>query len=291
MKNSWLCLIWIGLAAACGGDVVIPNSPPLATVKQVPPVQWERLRAQRIFFGHQSVGDNILEGVREVGRDNPQIGLAVVQLPTPPRIPGPQFAHAYVGQNGSPASKTDQFVELLGTDGGLDADIAFHKYCFADIEAETDVKAVFEHYKEQMQKLQAARPQLTLVHVTVPLVTAKLGPRGMLSKLIGRTPGAYAGDIRRDEFNDLLRAEYGGKAPIFDLAAIESTHPDGRRESFSFNGRAYEALAPEYARDGAHLNETGRRVVAEQMLVLLADLSQRRAETTAVAAVNPAGQR
>ncbi len=271
MRSAWICVVCLGLATACGGDVVSQNPTPVASVKDVPASSWERLRAERIFFGHQSVGENILDGVRDLLREHPDIGLAVVQLPTPPRIPGPQFSHAYIGKNGDPASKTDEFVRLLSP-GGLDADIAFHKYCFVDVVAGTDVKAVFAHYKEQMRKLHEARPGLTLVHVTVPLTTIKLGPRDLLNKVLGRQPSEYTGDILRNEFNDLVRAEYGGKEPLFDLAAIESTLPDGRRESFSFKGRTYFALAPEYASDGAHLNEQGRRIVAERLLVFLAGL-------------------
>ena len=57
-----------------------------------------------------------------------------------------------------------------------------------------------------------------------------------------------------------------------DLAGVESTHPDGTRESFTSRGKDYFALVPSYSHDGRHLNEPGRRAVAEALLVFLANL-------------------
>ena len=72
-------------------------------------------------------------------------------------------------------------------------------------------------------------------------------------------------NINRNQFNEILRKEYEGKAPIFDLAKIESTYPDGKT-SYS--------MVPDYTYDGGHLNETGRKKAAEQLLVLLANISK-----------------
>jgi hypothetical protein len=71
----------------------------------------------------------------------------------------------------------------------------------------------------------------------------------------------------------MLRKEYTGKEPIFDLAALESTNPDGTRLSFTQNGKTAYALVPTYTTDGGHLNEQGRKLVAEQLLIFLASLS------------------
>ena len=78
---------------------------------------------------------------------------------------------------------------------------------------------------------------------------------------------------KRYEFNELLRKEYERKAPVFDLARIESTFPDGRRSLFSKGGTTYYSLVSDYTHDGGHLNEFGRKIVAEQLLILLASLS------------------
>ena len=62
------------------------------------------------------------------------------------------------------------------------------------------------------------------------------------------------------------------KEDPFDLALVESTRPDGTREFFYRKGVSYSALTPAYSDDGGHLNNEGRRHVAERLLVFLCDL-------------------
>ena len=63
------------------------------------------------------------------------------------------------------------------------------------------------------------------------------------------------------------------KEPVYDLARMESTFADGKRSSFTKDGKTYHSLVPDYTRDGGHLNETGREIAAEQLLILMAGLS------------------
>ena len=63
------------------------------------------------------------------------------------------------------------------------------------------------------------------------------------------------------------------KEPVYDLAKMESTFADGKRSSFTKDGKTYHSLVPDYTRDGGHLNETGREIAAEQLLILMAGLS------------------
>ena len=64
--------------------------------------------------------------------------------------------------------------------------------------------------------------------------------------------------IKRYELNRLIVQEYGGKEPLFDIALIESTLPNGRRTTFSKDGKDYYYLHDEYTDDGGHLNEQAR---------------------------------
>jgi hypothetical protein len=66
--------------------------------------------------------------------------------------------------------------------------------------------------------------------------------------------------------------QYLDKEPVFDLAMVESTYSNGSRQKFRYKGKTYHALIPEYSHDGRHLNENGRKIVAEQLLILLANL-------------------
>ena len=66
--------------------------------------------------------------------------------------------------------------------------------------------------------------------------------------------------------------EYKEKEPIFDIATIESTYTDGTRSNFVKNGKIYYIMVPEYTYDHGHLNKVGRKRVAEQLLIFLANL-------------------
>jgi hypothetical protein len=81
----------------------------------------------------------------------------------------------------------------------------------------------------------------------------------------------YQDNHVRAGYNDLLHHEYGGKEPIFDLAALESTGPDRKTHTVRMGGERHPVLVPEYTDDGGHLNALGQRVVAEQLLLFLAD--------------------
>ena len=80
----------------------------------------------------------------------------------------------------------------------------------------------------------------------------------------------YDANIKKNEFNDLLTNYYAGKDPVFDIAYFESTYPDGKRSTFSKEGKSYFDLAPEYTYDDGHLNEKGRQWVAKHLLNFLA---------------------
>jgi hypothetical protein len=78
-------------------------------------------------------------------------------------------------------------------------------------------------------------------------------------------------NIKREQFNTMLRDTYRGK-PVFDLAAFESTYPDGSRESSVHDGRECYAMVPLYATEGGdHLNAFGRKLAARRLLHVLAE--------------------
>lgn len=270
-RIALVALALVGLGA-CGGVSPSEKGSPMASVQSVPDSSWATLASKRVFFGHQSVGANIVQGIGDVLRDHPNIGLRVVDGDSA-ADGGPAFAQALVGKNGDPAGKSDDFAARLEGGVGRHVDIAFHKYCYVDMPADADPKAVFAHYKATMDRLHAEFPNVTFVHVTTPLVTVPGDPRALIKRLLGQAPLRLRANLVREQFNDLMRREYGGREPLFDLSLIESTRPDGARETVSFGNRFGYALVPAYASDGAHLNEAGRRRAAESLLVFLAELS------------------
>jgi lysophospholipase L1-like esterase len=110
------------------------------------------------------------------------------------------------------------------------------------------------------------------IHFTVPLTSQQTGPKALVKKILGKSLRGFDDNIVRNQYNALLRAEYQGKEPILDIATIESTYADGKRASFTREKQEYYTLVEDYTDDGAHLNETGRRVVAEQFLIIMAHI-------------------
>jgi lysophospholipase L1-like esterase len=231
-----------------------------------------------VYFGHQSVGTNILDGVRQLAASQ-GMALRVAELPAATGLPAGTLAHGFMADNGDPQRKLESFQRALGAGPGGSTDLALLKFCYIDFTPDTDARAVFERYQAVIQGLQASHPGTTFVHATIPLTGVQGGIKGTLKRLLGRAPYGLAENVRREEYNALLRQAYQGKEPLFDVARIESTAPDGRVETFDWNGRAVPALVPAYTSDGGHLNAEGQLVVARELLAVLAAAPIRRASS------------
>jgi len=248
------------------------NSAKLPSIKDVPNSSWEKLSQKRIYFGHQSVGFNIIDGIKDLMKEHPEIKLNIVESADASDLKVGTFEHSRVGKNADPKSKVEEFTRFVEQGIGKNADFSALKFCYVDVRADTNVKNVLKDYESFMAKVEKEFPKMTVVHFTVPLTRTKTTWKTIVKKIIGRKTWEYDDNIKRNEYNDLLRKEYSGKEPVFDLAQIESTYPDGKRCTFSKNGKTYYSLVPEYTNDGGHLNEKGRRIVAEQLLIFLTSL-------------------
>lgn len=222
-----------------------------------------------VFFGHQSVGANVLDGLRELAAAQGvpvRIELAASAFVVPSRSIG----HAFVPENGDPLRKLESFRSALAPGKGAPAEIALLKFCYVDFNADTDVRALFTRYQETMRRIQAESPDTTLVHVTVPLTTLQSGPKATIKRLLGRPVGGLVENAKRDEYNAMLRAAYRGREPLFDLAEVEATDPSGRLRTSEWKGRAIPALLDEYTDDGEHLNAAGRIRAARAFVEVIA---------------------
>lgn len=234
----------------------------------VTPEQWKALETRRIFFGHQSVGGNLIQGVQEVLSAS-RTALRVVETADPGVMSEPGLYHARIGFNGAPSSKLEAFAGIVGRVEGRST--AVLKYCYVDVTKDTDAAALFEEYRTVVEGLKALRPGVTILHVTVPLL-ADHGALRHAAAVVRGKPTYREVNLIRGQYNDLLRQTYSGREPIFDLAQLESTKPDGSRATVRYRGRAIPVLAPEWTYDGGHLNEAGRRRMAERFLAALATL-------------------
>ena len=256
----------------CTGDKMKTPKSTLPQLNSVTAEKWQQLSQKKIYFGHQSVGYNILDGVRDLMSTNPQIKLNIIETKNPADLDAPAFAHSPVGENTNPKSKCEAFAEAMNNGLGEKTDIAFFKFCYIDFFPDTNVDEVFETYKNTISSLQSKYPQTIFVHVTTPLTTQQTGLKAMIKKIIGKQVSGYADNIVREKFNEKLRGYYEGKEPVFDLALVESTNQAGFREGFVHKGETGYALVPEYTYDGGHLNEKGRQAAAEQLLIVLSGL-------------------
>jgi hypothetical protein len=228
------------------------------------------IAGKRIYFAHQSVGSDLLEGLRELAREA-GIPLSIVEgnPSTLPEAAG--IVHGLVGENTKPLSKLDAFVEAMRKSTAGRAHIAFFKFCYVDFDGRTDVQGLFERYTAAFEKLRTQHPEVTFLHVTVPLTVTQGGIKGFLKDRFGKGAAGAIENARRHEFNELLRARYRGREPLFDLALAESVREDGQASAFERDGKTYPSLVVEFTDDGGHLNKRGRRHVARALAAALAD--------------------
>jgi len=227
---------------------------------------------ERIFFGHQSVGENILNGIEMVAPNFKDHTYDMKNLSINDYSKSGLF-HSRIGNNHDPKSKIAEFDRIVRERFNGKLDIAFVKLCFVDINRDSDIVAIFDYYKKTLQDLEETYPNIKFVHFTLPLRTNAETWKTKLKKLLGRgNLWEYADNIKRNQYSQLLLDEYQGKEPVFDLSKIESTDLDGKRVTFTVNGQTYYALADELSTDGGHLNEQGSRIVASNLLEFLFEL-------------------
>jgi hypothetical protein len=232
------------------------------------------LSRMTVFFGHQSVGENILDGARQLAAEQ-GMTLRIAEVASAAHVPASTWGHAFIRENGNPDLKIESFVGAFSSMKGPGVDVAFMKFCYVDFQPGIQGGALFTRYRAAMVALRAAHPATTFVHVTAPLTFAEGGLKARVRRLLGRDTEADA-NLRRAEFNDLIREAYLGKEPLFDLARIESTGFDGSASLLEWRGRAVPRLAPTWTDDGAHLNVTGRHRVARELVSLLAGIQRSR---------------
>lgn len=223
------------------------------------------IQEKNIFFAHQSVGYNIINGLKINNDENRGLSLNIIDSRKINEIGKHFFAHNPIGKNFDAKSKVDDFVKVI-RENNENIDIAIFKFCYVDIETHTNIHDLFDYYSKEVNRLIEKYPKIRFIHVTVPLFTKAVGTKGLIKGLIGRDH-----NLKRNSYNNLLKKKYPAKN-IFDLAMFESTWPDGTREINLKVGENNFALVPEYTEDGGHLNEKGGKFIGEQLLIFLAGI-------------------
>jgi hypothetical protein len=249
---------------------------PLRRISDVPRHYWAMLAEKKIFFGHQSVGFNIVDGLKDVMKEHDYITLNIVETNNPDDFDQPVFGHAKVGKNLDPVSKINAFRDIMDNGVGNKADIAFFKFCYVDVMRDSEPKQIFNQYTGAMNELSRRYSQTTFLHVTVPVCSvsrsAEKVAKSLIKRLIGK-PGVLEDNVKRWEYNALLNDAYGKQQEFFDLALTETVSLNGFRAYLKKGDQKVFIMFPQYTTDGGHLNEEGRRIVAEQLLIVLAELA------------------
>jgi len=230
-----------------------------------------KIQDSRIFFGHQSVGANILTGLQSISKKN-GIELNIKKVGTENIFKQNVFAHSKIGKNKEPKYKIDDFSRQLIELDEIIPDVAFMKFCYIDFTSNTNVEEVFNYYHEMIKKLKKERPNTVFIHLTVPLTSKSYSIKSIVKQLIGRPSwNDDAANVKRGEFNNLLIKTFSNEY-IFDIARIESTRLDGSRESFVKNNKTFYRMVPDYTTDGGHLNSLGQQLVAIEMVDFLSEV-------------------
>jgi hypothetical protein len=233
------------------------------------------VRRGRILFGHHSVGRNVLAGLERLDTEAGGGRIRAVPLEEAVSTQGPLLAHGGVGRNGDPKGKVDDFARVVRASPPVD--LAYMKFCYVDFEPSTDVEALLAHYQRTLQSLKHERPEIRFAHVTVPLTARPTDPKSWLGRLLGRELWEDAANARRSQFSQRLRDAFPSD-PIFDLAGVEATGPDGVVQQFRLGGRSYPSMDPRNTDDGGHLNAQGQGAAAASMAHFLAQALRRPGE-------------
>ena len=246
---------------------------PVAAERALLGDQLSRLARSKVFFAHQSVGMDLLEGVREIAAGYPEIPLHVAEDGA--RWDG-GIRHAFVHENGAPEMKLAVFRQALDSGIGAIADVAVLKLCYSDFITTTDPVALFATYQKTMAAIRHDHPRLAVLHMTVPLTTVagRASAGAAVKRLLGRPLAGLAENSVREEFNQLIRHANAGTSTVFDLARLESTAPTGERDLRPWSGRLVPCLHAAYTTDGGHLNASGRLRFGRALIASFASSGQ-----------------
>lgn len=238
---------------------------PAPDVESVPITAEELAQAAdvRLFFGHMSVGENILAGSSALyaanGVTQPPVIEFAVGGPLPQVPASGAVVHAPIGENSDPLGKLRNFDAVLRSGLAEQVDVALLKFCYVDFTYSTDVDALFREYRTTLDALERDFPDVTFLHSTAPLMVEPSGLKDNFRAMLGRDD-----NVARERYSALVRQAYEADR-IFDIAAIEGTAPDGSRKPALYAG---------YSTDGGHLNEAASALVAAELLKLVAAAGQ-----------------
>ncbi len=242
-------------------------------------VDFDSLKDVNIFFGHQSVGQDIILGMQENVDEDGHGFPKIVEISSLSDIRPGTLKHCNIGKNTRPLSKIRAFKKILVGATDVRVDIALMKFCYVDMTHDSNPQEIFGVYSEAMSELKSEFPETVFVHVTVPIEAMPRSAKGVVKNFIKRVigrPGVVEDNWVRHQYNELLRDHYSGKEPVFDLAALESLDAGGCATVRMFQGEEILFMDPEKTQDGGHLNGGGRKTIGRELLGFLGAIAGER---------------
>lgn len=268
-KHKALAVVALLALTGCGansdGGKMISGS---ASTPDTTREELQVVAGLRIAFGHQSVGSNIVEGIARIAAES-GVAMRVAESRNP--MASPTFQHFKIGENEFPVAKMEDFEGVMRSGVAETAQVALMKLCYIDFRGDADPVQLANTYIATIDRLSEAYGNTTFVPMTAPLTTAQTGPKAWVKRLLGKALGGHRENVRRSQFNSVLRQHYGNDDRLFDLAAIES---GSGSTSFTHDGKEVEALNPDLTDDGGHLNAAGQRAVGSALVRHLARLGK-----------------
>lgn len=257
----------LGLSPAAHAGGLIIGHADVETVSTYPQPLMEQIAQFRFFFAHASVGENMVNGLADLHRINPdyyRLKPAPVGA-TPPEATDPGTVYDFSRGNPGWQAKVDAFSTYVSNGWHHPkVDVVLNKFCYIDQDADVD------YYIRSMAGLEAAHPDTVFVYMTIPLKVSG----GSLRNLLSTTEKSQ--NYQRNVFNDHLRGWASANNKIvFDIADIEAHDTNGVVRTFKYNDRLCQELCDSYTADGRHLDDpsgVGRRQVAKGFYALAAAL-------------------
>lgn len=236
--------IRIGYAECVSG-----TNNPKATIEKIGRLKW--------YFAHASVGANMMDGISDLHEMDKELYAFHGESAEKTASTKTQGGVIYEHNRGNPGwkAKFDRFDSCVSNGWHFPTtNIAMNKLCYID------QRASFKYYLHSMTNLEAAFPQTVFVYTTMPLMTNE-----------------DTDNFLRDAFNERLRewTRQNGRV-LFDIADIEAHGLDGKVCTFQYRNKTCQKLCDSYTRDGGHLNEAGRQLVARGFYALAAALVEKK---------------
>ena len=206
------------------------------------PADLDALRAKKVFFGHQSVGQNLVDGARAIGFPFTRVedGAAFATV---------AWGDGKIDKNGDPVRKFASWKALVGDKGiGARVDVAAMKLCWIDFDSGSDVPGLLAKYDAVVVALRAQTPKLQILHITPPLTTSDPAQNAI-----------------RWKFGRALIEKYRSDGLVFDLAEVIATTDEGGL----CEKRGAPRLCDSWSSDEGHLNDAGSQRAARAFVVAI----------------------